>query len=194
MDLRAVATLRSKVFEKEYDKVISMPEGAHKSRILATVEWDRLERATEEGGIVCIGAWLGDLERCDPKVLEAILAETDRSTLRGARHPIIGSLDVGFKRSMPADVLRLGEDLGIASAAYVSNVGVLSSARCCGVAGALLDHAEAEAAARGADYLFTHAHKSHDQNLLYFKHAFVVQEEEEDEKKDTVLLGKPIDV
>ncbi len=109
---------------------------------------------------------------------------------------MIGSLDLSTK--LPKDVARVVDEsqslsAGVSSVAYVSNVGVLSGARCCGVAGAMLEFAQDQALERGIEYVFTHAHKSemHNRNLLYFKHGYVVQQSESNEEalKDTVLLG-----
>merc|ERR1739848_842835 len=149
-ELRAVASLRSTVFREEYDKLITIASAIaspQKGRILATVEWDRLEKATanqndnENGNgkalLLCVSAWLGG--RCDAKVKDTILSEVDRSTLvaqEGCEEPapVIGSLDLSTK--LPKGVARVVDEsqslsAGVSSVAYVSNVGVLSGARCC---------------------------------------------------------------
>ncbi|QDZ25150.1 hypothetical protein HOP50_16g76960 [Chloropicon primus] len=211
-ELRSVASLRSRVFKEEYDKVITISEtipAEQRSRILATVEWDRLERATRGGGALCVASWLGD--RCEEEVRQAILLETDRSTMMVSRghgggevfRPLLGSLDITFEREegeegrkeIPGDVLRQKDLLnlrekygGSAKVGYISNVGVLPAARGAGVGGSLLRFAASKALERNIRYVFAHAHKRELDKLLYLKHGY----EGLSGDGSTVLLGREI--
>ena len=171
-ELRSVASLRSRVFREDYDRVIKMDDslkGVQRDRVLSTVEWDRLERRTQ-GGLVCVGAWLG--EKCEVELEERILEESDRSAQLVGGGPVIGALDVVFgadgAEDLPQDVRSSGQGL----LAYVSNVGVLGPCRCTGVAGSLLNFAVEAAATRSASRVYTHAIDLHGRSSLYHKHGF----------------------